>query len=253
MSIRDILEAYRRGEMSEERAESLLKLDFLQRIGDHTLFDHAREARRGIPEIVFGESKDPGVLADIVESVMENHEVLLVSRATDDHYRVLKERIGEEGIRYSDRAEMIILDRRDEVRRSGKVGILAAGTSDVRVAEEAREVAECMGCGTICSYDVGVAAPHRLIEPLHRIVEEGCDVLVVVAGMEGALPSVGSGLVDLPVIGVPSSVGYGLGGQGEAALMSMLQSCSPGLVVVNIDNGVNAGATAALISRRCRP
>ncbi|MFP4546059.1 MAG: AIR carboxylase family protein, partial [Methanomassiliicoccales archaeon] len=87
---------------------------------------------------------------------------------------------------------------------------------------------------------------------LYQIMEGGCDVLVVVAGMEGALPSVVSGLVDLPVIGVPSSVGYGLGGRGEAALMSMLQSCSPGLVVVNIDNGVNAGATAALISRRCR-
>jgi len=133
------------------------------------------------------------------------------------------------------------------------VGLLTAGTADIPVAEEAALVIEHMGCRVERAYDVGVAGLHRLTEPLARLVEAEVDVLVVVAGMEGALPSVVAGLVDVPVIGVPTSTGYGLGGDGTAALYAMLQSCSPGLVVVNIDNGVGAGAAAALIARRRRP
>jgi NCAIR mutase (PurE)-related protein len=132
------------------------------------------------------------------------------------------------------------------------VGLLTAGTSDIPVAEEAALVMEHMGCRVERGYDVGVAGLHRLAEPLARMVKSGVDVLVVCAGMEGALPSVVTGLVDVPVIGVPTSTGYGLGGDGTAALLSMLQTCSPGLVVVNIDNGVGAGATAALIARGAR-
>ena len=120
------------------------------------------------------------------------------------------------------------------------------------MAEEAKAVAEAMGCKVFTEYDIGVAALHRMLDPLSRMLEQGVDVLVVCAGMEGALPTVISGLTDVPVIGVPTSVGYGFGGKGEAALMGMLQTCSPGLVVVNIDNGIAAGATAALISLRVR-
>jgi NCAIR mutase (PurE)-related protein len=134
----------------------------------------------------------------------------------------------------------------------GCVGLLTAGTSDIPVAEEAALVISHMGCRIERGYDTGVAGVHRLLEPLKRMIESGADVLVVVAGMEGALPSVVAGLVDLPVIGVPTSTGYGLGGDGTAALYSILQSCSPGLVAVNIDNGVGAGAAAALIARRRR-
>ncbi len=134
----------------------------------------------------------------------------------------------------------------------GCVGLLTAGTSDIPVAEEAAMVIAHMGCRVERGYDTGVAGVHRLLEPLTRMIETGADVLVVVAGMEGALPSVVAGLVDVPVIGVPTSTGYGLGGDGTAALYSILQSCSPGLVAVNIDNGVGAGAAAALIARRRR-
>lgn len=251
MDVRDILKRYSKGEIGPEEAERLLKLDFLERISDHTLFDHSRSARRGIPEIIFGESKDPKVLAEIVSKLMESRDLVMISRTTPEHYTAIKEKIGDrDGVSWAERAKMVIVDQRQEKPKLGTIGIMAAGTSDIAVAEEAREVAEAMGCNVIVAYDVGIAALHRLIEPLKEMMESNCDVLVVVAGMEGALASVVSSLVDIPVIGVPCSVGYGKGGLGEAALISMLQSCSPGLVVVNIDNGVNAGATAALISKR---
>lgn len=251
MNIRDILERYSRGEIDSDRAETLLRLDFLERIGNHTIFDHARSARKGIPEIIFGESKTPQVLAETVKAVMEDSDVVLVSRAKPQHLEAVKKEMGDSKVRWAERARMIVVG---EPRRKGfgRIGILTAGTSDIGVAEEAREVAQAMGCEVMTAYDVGVAALHRFMSPLQQMIQEGCDVLVVVAGMEGALPSVISGLVDVPVIGVPSSVGYGISGGGQAALMSMLSTCSPGLLVVNIDNGVNAGATAALISQRCR-
>ena len=132
----------------------------------------------------------------------------------------------------------------------GHVAILAAGTSDFDVAEEARMVAETMGARVSSAYDVGVAALHRLSQPLREMVAADVDVYVVVAGMEGALPSVVAGLVAAPVVAVPTSTGYGAGGRGLAALLAMLQSCSPGVSVVNIDNGVGAGAMAGLIATR---
>jgi hypothetical protein len=147
---------------------------------------------------------------------------------------------------------LVVIDKRPDRPKVGKIGILTAGSSDISVAEEAKAMAELMGCEVLTEYDIGVAALHRFLEPLAKMLDQGVDVLVVVAGMEGALPTVVSGLADVPIIGVPTSVGYGYGGKGEAALMGMLQTCSPGLVVVNIDNGIAAGATAALISLRCR-
>jgi hypothetical protein len=126
--------------------------------------------------------------------------------------------------------------------------VLAAGTSDIPAAEEAKVTAEVMGCQVLAYYDVGIAGIHRLMEPLRETLVQDVSAIVVVAGMEGALPSVVRGLVPVPVIGVPTSTGYGYGGKGEAALMTMLQSCAPGLTVVNIDNGFGAGATAALIA-----
>ena len=252
MNIRDVLERHKRGELSEAEAEKLLKLDFLESISSHTVFDHAREARRGIPEVVFGETKSPEVVADIVSRVMADREVLLISRASKEHLRAVKRMAKGMKVSYVEEARMVIVDKRKGRVRRGKIGVLAAGSSDIGVAEEAKAVAEAMGCEVLTAYDVGVAALHRVLEPVKWMVEEGVDALVVVAGMEGALPTVVSGLTDVPVIGVPTSVGYGYGAKGEAALMGMLQSCSPGLAVVNIDNGVGAGAIAALISRRCQ-
>jgi NCAIR mutase (PurE)-related protein len=136
------------------------------------------------------------------------------------------------------------------IQTGGVVGVLTAGTSDAPVADEAAFVCREMGCRVIRADDVGVAGLHRLEAPLRSLRNEGADVAIVVAGMDGALPSVVAGLLDVPVIGLPTSIGYGLGGQGVAALLSMLQTCAPGLTVVNIDNGVGAGATAALIANR---
>jgi hypothetical protein len=150
------------------------------------------------------------------------------------------------------RSRMVVIHYADNrpKQTGGRVGVLTAGTSDIRVAEEAVVVAKEMGCEVSTAYDVGVAGIHRLFQPLRAMLEAPVDSIVVAAGMDGALPSVVAGLVDVPVIGLPTSIGYGMGGQGVAALMGMLQSCSPGLVVVNIDNGVGAGATAGLISNR---
>jgi NCAIR mutase (PurE)-related protein len=134
-----------------------------------------------------------------------------------------------------------------------KIGILTAGTTDIAIAEEAKAMAQLMGVKTILFNDVGVAGVHRLFSPLKKMIKENVRVIVVIAGMEGALPTIVSSLVDVPVIGVPSSTGYGYGGKGVGALMTMLQSCSPGLVVVNIDNGINAGATAAMIAKQSTP
>jgi hypothetical protein len=135
-------------------------------------------------------------------------------------------------------------------KNKGKVGIISAGTSDIPVAEEARVTTEVLGCKTITAYDVGVAGIHRLFPPLEDMLKEEVACIIVVAGMEGALPTVVKSLVDIPVIGVPTSIGYGYGGKGVSALMTMLQSCSPGLVVVNIDNGFGAGCAAVLIAKR---
>jgi NCAIR mutase (PurE)-related protein len=131
-----------------------------------------------------------------------------------------------------------------------KIGIICAGTSDIGVAEESRLIAKSMDCDSMISYDVGIAGLHRLFPALRQMVEQDVEAIVVVAGMEGALASVVSSMVNLPVIGVPTSVGYGFGSAGIAALASMLQSCTFGLVVVNIDNGIGAGAFAALIAKR---
>jgi len=251
MNLRDVLERYKRGELDAQSAERMLRLDFLESIGEHTVFDHAREARRGIPEIVFGETKSPQVVAEIVTRVMADRDILLISRASQGHLEAVKRVVDPQWVSYIEPARLVLVQKREPKQRRGKIGIIAAGSSDIGVAEEAKAVAEAMGCEVLTAYDVGVAALHRVLEPVKRMMEAGVDCFVVVAGMEGALPTLISGLVDVAVIGVPTAVGYGYGGRGEAALMGMLQSCSPGLVVVNIDNGIGAGATAALISHRC--
>jgi NCAIR mutase (PurE)-related protein len=150
------------------------------------------------------------------------------------------------------RARMAVIRRPDYLPRltGGRVGIVTAGTADAAYAEQAQVVAEEMGCETSIIYDVGVAGLHRLVQPLHRLFEDRVDVIIVAAGMDGALPSVIAGLVNVPVIGLPTSIGYGVGGRGLAALLAMLQTCVPGLTIVNVDNGVGAGASAALIANR---
>ena len=250
MDTREVLEKLSRGELDIDKAERLLKMDYVEKIGNHTVFDMSRECRNGIPEVVYAESKAPSDVGEIVERVVAHKGIIVISRASEAYHAEVVKRIGQDGVAFKARARMIVVDRRSCVQEStGKIGVLTAGTSDIPVAEEAATIAEVMGCGVIRGYDVGVAGIHRLLDPLKEMIKQDVACVVVVAGMEGALPSVVAGMVGVPVIGVPTSVGYGLGAGGIGALTTMLQSCAPGLVVVNIDNGFNAGATAALISK----
>lgn len=214
--------------------------------------DVDRATRKGIPEIVLAESKSDEQLVAIARTFIERAGRVIVSRARAEQIALLREALPECAIdaREVARAAAIHAPEYGGARTGGHIGVLTAGTGDIAVAEEARLVAEEMGCRVTPVYDVGVAGIHRLFGPLTELLENDVDALVVCAGMDGALPSVVAGLSHAPVIGCPTSVGYGAGGKGRAALLSMLQTCAPGMTVVNIDNGVGAGATAALIANR---
>lgn len=215
--------------------------------------DLDREYRKGVPEVLLARGKRHEDLLAIAREFVDRTGRAIISRVDDSLAAKLHAEFADCTLSEHHPSKMVVVKRKDYQLRltGGKVGVITAGTSDVPVAEEARIVAAEMGCETYAVYDVGVAGIHRLFKPLKALLEDSkVDALVVAAGMDGALPSVVAGLVDVPVIGLPTSVGYGLGGDGVAALMSMLQTCSPGLTVVNIDNGVGAGATAALIANR---
>ena len=215
--------------------------------------DYARHARKGVPEIVLATTKTVAQCMHLAESFLERAGRAILSRVSPELEKALRDRYGAEAVEWHESSRTAII-RRDGFSvppTGGRVGILTAGTSDVPIAEEAMVVCQEMGCAVWSGHDVGVAGLHRLFEPLKHLLEEvDVNVIIVAAGMDGALPSVVSGLVDVPVIGLPTAVGYGMGGQGQAALMAMLQTCSPGLAVVNIDNGVGAGAMAGLIANR---
>lgn len=250
----EILKRFASGKIGIEEACEELKLESVGRVKDFARIDINRPYRTGIPEIIFAEGKSSAEVADIVVVLATAKGFALISRAREEDVAELKKRAEESKdfeVDYNGVARTIIVKKRGyEFEKRGRVGLIAAGTADRPVAEEARVTAEVCGCEVIKAYDVGIAGIHRLIEPLEEIVNEGVAAIIVVAGMEGALPSVVASLVNVPVIGVPTSVGYGLGGKGVAALLSMLQSCSPGLAVVNIDNGVGAGTFAAKCLRR---
>jgi len=224
--------------------------------------DLGRQNRKGVPEIIYAERKQPEDVVEIARHFLsEGRGRVMISRTNADLRLRLKSELAwveAQGSGYPVHFEehgisgMLVLRREGVARPStgGRVGIITAGTSDVPVAEEAGIVAAEMGCNISTIYDVGVAGLHRLVRPLKKLMQNEVDIIIVAAGMDGALPSVISGLVDVPVIGLPTSVGYGAGGKGVAALLSMLQTCAPGLTVVNIDNGVGAGATAALTANR---
>ena len=201
--------------------------------------------RKGFPEVVLGEGKTPEQVAAIAERLAAGSDRLLVTRADIETYRAVKERLPDAA--YHAPARAVTLDRSKEPRRPG-VAVCCAGTSDVPVAEEAAVTAELMGSAVDRMFDVGVAGLHRLLDKLERL--RAAKALVVVAGMEGALPSVVGGLVAAPVIAVPTSIGYGASFRGLAPLLAMLNACAAGVAVVNIDNGFGAGYLAAVINRQ---
>lgn len=260
VDFRKTLREFKEGKIEEEDVLKFLKIDYIEKIGGLASLDIFREERTGIPEVIFGQTKSSDVLIEIVKKYISQRNQVLISRLRNEHYEVL-----EDFIKNRDDLEIVInktgriakiskiiesSEKQIEEKKpsKGKIGLITAGTSDIPIAEEAKLVAEAMGCEVISSYDVGIAGFHRIFDPLKTMLTVGVNAIIVIAGMEGTLPGVVSSLVDVPVIGVPTSNGYGFKGKGEGALTTMLQSCSPGLTVVNIDNGFGAGASAALIA-----
>ena len=250
--MRDVLRRLIAGELTEEEAVAELRRTQLEELGGRARLDLGRFLRRGIPEVVLAAGKSPGDTARLAVSLAEQAGQGLVSRMTDAHRSALDSAAAAAGMRVVGRASSARVLREGFVPEpvTGKVGILTAGTSDLAAAEEARMVVEACGLEVRLDADLGVAGLHRFVGPLSATLDWGADVLIVAAGMDGVLPGLVAGLIDLPVIGLPVSTGYGRGGEGEGALTTMLQSCSTGLVVVNIDNGVGAGAAAVLIAAR---
>ena len=212
---------------------------------DFAKVDHHRAIRTGFPEVIFGEGKSPEQVVSIAVALLERSDRLLVTRASPDVFSAVRASISD--ATYNDTARTIVADRRKERKSVPGVLVVCAGTADLPVACEAAVTAELMDCQVERISDVGVAGIHRLLDHLPAI--QKARVIVAVAGMEGALPSVVGGLVQAPVIAVPTSVGYGASFQGLAALLAMLNSCAPGVGVVNIDNGFGAGYLAALINK----
>lgn len=243
-SIRKLFEEVRTGKASpDEAVERLRHLPF-EDLG-FAKVDHHRALRVGMPEVVFGERKTPAQVAAIFKRLANQGTNVLATRATKEQFVAVRKLV--KGARYEPEARAIVLRRDRKVYGKGLITVVSAGTSDIPVAEEAVITAEIMGNQVARLYDVGVAGIHRLLA--HRKAIAGSRVVVVCAGMEGALPSVVGGLVGVPVIAVPTSVGYGAAFGGMAALLGMMNSCASNVSVVNIDNGFGAGYVASLINR----
>ncbi len=252
-SLREVLDKVASNQISPSEAEKLLKMLAVDEVGCFAKLDGNRELRKGIPEVILAEGKTAEDVAEISKRMLTKNGRVIVSRCSSEHMQAIKEAFSSEVLlEINDKARMAVIKMKNFVMTptGGKIAILTAGTSDIPVAEEAKIIAQEMGCTVYSTYDVGVAGIHRLLEPLKQVLSEDVDVVVVVAGREGALASVVSGLVDVPVIAVPTSNSYGFGEKGLSALMAMLQSCSLGLAVVNIDGGVAAGAIATIIANR---
>lgn len=254
----DILQRLASGELTPDDAAPLLRADRIAEVDGRARLDLDRQRRGGVPEVVLAGPKRPRDVAAIVASLLDRTGQACVSRMRAGHRtavaRVATAR-GAAVVRYGRGAVRVVAA--EAAPRGGRpqgrhVGLIAAGTSDLDALEEAHMVCDAAGCPTTTIADVGVAGLHRLFEPLSTLLREDVAAIVVAAGMDGALPSVVAGLVDVPVVGLPTSTGYGAGGKGEAALLAMLQTCAPGLVVVNVDNGVGAGAAAARIAQTTR-
>ena len=241
----DLLQRVKQGTATpEEAAERLRNLPYEDL--DFAKVDHHRALRRGFPEVIYGGGKTPEQVLAIVERIAAHEQNVLVTRATPDVHALVSRSRPE--ARYHEVSRCLTVSTRPAPPLSGRVAVVSAGTSDLPVAEEAIVTAEFHGATVDRVHDVGVAGLHRLLAQRPTLRE--AHVVIVVAGMEGALPSVVGGLVDAPVIAVPTSVGYGASFQGLAALLAMLNSCASGVAVVNIDNGFGAGYLASAILRK---
>jgi NCAIR mutase (PurE)-related protein len=245
-TLRSLLEAVANGKVTPEMALESLKDLAYEPVGEFAKIDHHRHLRTGFPEVIWGPGKTPEQIAQIMEVMRQRNPVVMATRIEPKVYTLLQPKV--RGLRYYEQARICaIVPPEIEPQFEGVIGILSAGTADLPVAEEAAVTAELSGFRVQRLWDVGVAGIHRLLSNRHLL--ESASVLVVVAGMEGALPSVVAGLANCPVIAVPTSVGYGASFGGLAPLLTMLNSCAAGVGVVNIDNGFGAAVLAGQILR----
>ncbi|WP_219620107.1 nickel pincer cofactor biosynthesis protein LarB [Bacillus sp. T33-2] len=242
-NLEDLLLQVKEGSVSIDNAKSQL-LSYVD-LG-YAKIDYEREQRTGFPEVIYGEGKTTEQIIEILDKLRTRMKRILVTRVDSEKGKKIARTL--EDVSYNEVAQTLLWLHKDEPEHKyeGYIAILCAGTSDLRVAEEAAITAEAFGCRVKRIYDVGVAGIHRLFSQLDVI--KGATSTVIVAGMEGALPSVVGGLIDNPIIAVPTSVGYGASFNGLSALLTMLNSCAPGVTVVNIDNGFGAGYYSALLN-----
>ena len=238
-----ILEEVKKGTLTVEEAKALLCQDSFEEMG-YAKLDTDRKARTGFAEVVFCSGKADSHLLQIYGRIYQKEGEVLGTRASAEQYRLVKEEFPK--VQYDPISRILNIEKRDKVR-TGKIAVCTAGTADIPVAEEAAQTAEFFGTSVERVYDVGVSGLHRLLSRLEVIRQANC--VVAVAGMEGALASVIGGLVEKPVIAVPTSVGYGANMHGLSALLTMINSCANGIAVVNIDNGYGAGYMATQINR----
>ncbi len=243
-SLEKILNEVRDGKLAVDEALRLLKTLPYEDLGFAKIDTH-RDLRRGFPEVIFCQGKTVAQIVKIIEKISHSDDVIMASRANREIYEAIRQVIP--GAVFFETARIVLIGCKKELKTEKVIAVISAGTSDIPVSEEAAVTAEIMGNPVERIYDIGVAGVHRVFHNQEKIF--GANVLVVVAGMEGALASVIGGLVDRPVIAVPTSVGYGASFDGLAALLSMLNSCAPGVVTVNIDNGFGAGYFASLINQ----
>jgi NCAIR mutase (PurE)-related protein len=244
-TLKRLLESVKRGEVSVEDCVQRLRTLPFEDIG-LACVDHHRSIRRGVPEVLFGEGKEVSQILAIMESMCGQKENIMVTRLSADKAGRIREKYPE-SVFHREARVLTLLNRTVPAVGRGTILIISAGTSDIPVAEEAAVTARFLGNEVDTLYDVGVCGLHRVLQHVGKLTK--ASVLIVVAGMEGALPSVVGGLVDKPVIAVPTSIGYGASFQGVAALLGMLNSCASGVTVVNIDNGFGAAYAASLINR----
>ena len=246
-ALTEILEQYKAGKLTPEEAEQSVRSCFFTDLG-HTVIDTDRKMRNGYPEVVYGEGKSPDQLADIFLAMDERDDHVIATRVSREGAEAVMTRCPR--AEYHEEGRIITLSSKSTAPRMSKsvIAVVTAGTSDVPVAEEAARTAEFLGNRVLMIVDVGVAGIHRLFDRIEEI--RTAKVVIVIAGMEGALPSVVGGLVDVPVIAVPTSVGYGAAFGGLSALLGMLNSCASGVGVVNIDNGFGAAYLASMINRQ---
>jgi NCAIR mutase (PurE)-related protein len=242
--MRALLEGVRSGTVTPDAAVAAMRNLPFEELG-FAKVDHDRSWRKGFPEVILCQGKTPHQIAEIAHSLHRAGSTLLATRADAVAYEAVKARVPD--AQYRETARLIFAEGKEATFIDGTVGVVSAGTGDIPVAEEAAGTLEVMGASVDRIYDVGVAGLHRLIYQRENLAR--CDVLIAVAGMEGALPPVVTGLVDVPVIAVPTSIGYGANLGGIAAMLGMLTACANGMTVVNIDNGFGAAAFAASILR----